>query len=50
MSKKNKADHFGELPSIPKKVVEVVQLDVVESYGPVDENTLKANGCKGDSP
>lgn len=30
---KNKIDHFGEIPMIPRKVVEVVQLDVVESYG-----------------
>ncbi len=41
MNKKNKghAQHelFGEIPDIPKKVVEVVQLDVVESYGPIDD-------------
>ena len=25
---------IGSIPVIPKKVVEVVQLDVIESYGP----------------
>ena len=33
-SRKNKNNG---IPDIPRKVVEVVQLDVVESYGPVDQ-------------
>ena len=36
-SHKKKNEHFGSIPKIPQKVVEVVQLDVVESYGPMDE-------------
>lgn len=35
-----KIDHFGEIPIIPRKVVEVVQLDVVESYGRMNDGSL----------
>ena len=44
---KKKQEHFGEIPNIPQKVVEVVQLDVVESYGPTDEvNSQNAKSKK----
>ncbi len=29
------------IPKIPQKIVEVVQLDVVESYGPATESAEK---------
>ncbi len=45
----SKEEHFGKIPTIPKKVVKVIQLDVVESYGPVDEVNFGTEG-KGGSP
>ena len=31
-----KLESFGEIPEIPRKVVGIVALDVIESYGPID--------------
>ena len=33
----------GSIPVIPKKVVEVVQLDVIESYGPSAKKDSNSN-------
>ena len=30
------------MPEIPRKVVGIVALDVIESYGPIDMNNLKS--------
>ena len=37
---------FGDVLNIPKKLVEVVQLDVVESYGPIDDVQNHASADK----
>ena len=51
ISKYNKKrDQFGSIPTIPRKVVEVIQFDVIESYGPVDEINYGTAKKDGSSP
>ena len=45
-----KVDHFGEIPVIPKKVVEVVQLDIVESYGRIEDGKKEPTPRDGATP